>query len=599
MSRFALKIYAVLLIMGAVPLVASAVLISEVLTFNQDLQRVALETLDDVAVFHRAWARSEGERVKLIGENLARNTALRVDETEEARSALEQAVERHDVLRKAELVRDADVVATARQKDMPGRDTLKLHVRTWSVGDTPRPGGADGDLQLRLTFGIERSFALRYEQLGDRRSLHRGLLSVAGDTEGSLSDAIQTVYYLMLAVVIVLTVGFAVLITTPVSRRVARLAQATEAVAKGDLTVELPVKGHDELAQLTAQFNDMVSEIREARRRLAYLERLSAWQEVARRLAHEIKNPLTPLLLSVQQLDKTFDKYRDRPEVYRQIVTDVVEIVSEEVETLRVLVKEFSEFARLPSADPQPRDVWDFVAQTLRSNPQFADQAEIVELGGPSVRARLDPVLIRRVLVNLVQNAIEAVREQCPDDRHPRIEISLEEADPDTARIVIRDNGPGITPEQAERLFEPYFTTKNSGTGLGLAIVRKILIDHGGDVTLRNRTDDEEGAEAWVELPILHTADVELGTTTTSENAENSEHDDVDSSEHDDDAPRPDHDDTERDGAEPSDLDTAQSVDETAPEVSEDRVGDAESASTSYAATDDDATPHSDRTTSR
>ena len=203
----------------------------------------------------------------------------------------------------------------------------------------------------------------------------------------------------------------------------------------------------------------------------------------------------------MQQLDKTFDKYRDKPEVYRHLVSEVVEIVTEEVETLRVLVKNFSEFAKLPAADPQPRPLWKFVESTVRSNPQFAEAATVRLHDGAAVHAKIDSILMRRVLVNIIQNAIEAVSEE-GHGQHPEIDIELVVVD-EIARLIVRDNGPGISPEDAERVFEPYYTTKEIGTGLGLAIVRKIVIDHGGDIRLGPRQDGEPGAEAWIELPVL------------------------------------------------------------------------------------------------
>src|SRR5690606_11280372 len=366
-----------------------------------------------------------------------------------AQDRLQAAADRYDVLRRAEVVLDGEVLVAVEQTDMPPESDLKLRRRSWAVAVEPdaRPG-PDTPRVLRLSFGIDKRFADRYDALGEKRDLHRLLAAVEDQKDGSISEAYRKFYYLMLALVVVLTVGFAALITAPLSRRVARLASATEKVAKGDLSVRVPVKGGGELAQLTEQFNVMVSELGENRRKLAYLERMSAWQQVARRLAHEIKNPLTPLLLAIQQLDKTFDMYRRDPDRYRQVVTDVVEIVTEEVEALRLLTQEFSEFARLPQPNPKPRPVWSFVQQTLRSNPQFEDAAELIEHGGPEdVMARLDPPLLRRVLVNVVQNAIEAVCE-AGDDR-PVLEFKLECVDNgEIARITVLDNGPGLTEEQ-------------------------------------------------------------------------------------------------------------------------------------------------------
>ncbi|OIP43384.1 MAG: hypothetical protein AUK47_02745 [Deltaproteobacteria bacterium CG2_30_63_29] len=503
MSRFAVKIYAVLLIMGAAPLIASAVLLSEVLTFNKNLQDEAVETLDDVSHFHRAWATSEADRVSLIGANLSLSPELRLPiatNEERIQQALERELGRYGVLVRAVLYDEgAELMAVGDQGER-GLEGLKLRTRRWRVGQTVQPNPPDSSGRvLELTFGIDMSLSDRYEDLGQRRQLHRGLSALEGEKDGSLSEVYTKFYYIMLVLVVVLTVGFALLITTPLSRRLGRLTAATERVAKGELGFSIPVQGKDELSQLTKQFNEMVEELGEARKAVTYLERMSAWQEVARRLAHEIKNPLTPLLLAVQQLDKTFDKYYDRPERYRQIVTEVVEIVTEEVDTLRKLVREFSEFARLPSASPEPREVWEFVTQTLRSNPQFYEMAKINEIEGPVVTARLDPLLMRRVLVNIVQNAIEAAVEA---GNAPIIEVSLEVVG-ENARIRVVDNGTGLPAEGADRVFDPYFTTKAEGTGLGLAIVRKIVIDHGGDIRLLDRTDGTKGVEARIEVPAI------------------------------------------------------------------------------------------------
>ena len=508
MNRFSLKIYAVLLIMGAAPLFASAFLLSEVLTFNNDLQTEAVDTLNDVSHFHRAWARSEASRVRLLGDLLAQSPQLRAvsktpsaPQLEAAQRKMDQAVKDDEILIRAELIVDEQVLAVAQTPHPPPNNELKTKVRAWEVeSDQEETRGA---VAVKLTFGIDKTLAERYEALGQRRSLHRALAAVEDESEGSLSEVYTQVYFIILALVVVLTVGFSMLITTPLSRRVSSLAAGTERVARGDLTVKLPVKGKDELTKLTEQFNQMVTDLREARRSHAYVERMRAWQEVARRLAHEIKNPLTPLLLAIQQLDKTFDNYIDHPERYRAIVSEVVEIVTEEVDTLRTLVKEFSEFARLPSANPTPRDLWDFVEHTLRSNPQFQDQANIVEMGGPAVQAKLDPALMRRVLVNVVRNGIEAQQEAGQEEIEVALSLEIHEKK-DIARVVVRDRGPGLSAEQEERVFTPYFTTKESGTGLGLAIVRKIMMDHGGDIRLQNRPDGERGAEVWLDLPIYH-----------------------------------------------------------------------------------------------
>jgi nitrogen fixation/metabolism regulation signal transduction histidine kinase len=241
------------------------------------------------------------------------------------------------------------------------------------------------------------------------------------------------------------------------------------------------VEGGDELAQLTASFNAMVVELRQNRDRLAYLERVSTWQEIARRLAHEIKNPLTPILLAVQQLDRKFDAMRHQPDRYRGLVTDAVEIVTEEVGALRTLVQEFSEFARLPQVQPRPVELGAYVCDLLKTNPQF-DGLVTLSLPSEPLWVLLDPVLMRRALLNLLQNAKEASPPP-PNPEEPSPIIALRVGvEHDKALVEVEDHGQGIPPDHLAKIFDPYFTTKEHGTGLGLAIVKKIILDHSGDI---------------------------------------------------------------------------------------------------------------------
>ena len=161
------------------------------------------------------------------------------------------------------------------------------------------------------------------------------------------------------------------------TRRLSQLARVTQDVANGNLNAKVIVRGNDQLACLMSQFNDMVDDVRKAQESKAYIERMQAWQEVARRLAHEIKNPLTPIVLSVQQLDRKFDDYIDKPQKYRKLLDDVVEIVNDETKTLRKLVKNFSEFARMPIPETKSANLYEFVQQIVAQNIQFTEAANI------------------------------------------------------------------------------------------------------------------------------------------------------------------------------------------------------------------------------
>jgi nitrogen fixation/metabolism regulation signal transduction histidine kinase len=260
--------------------------------------------------------------------------------------------------------------------------------------------------------------------------------------------------------------------------RVARLSVATRKVASGDLDVAVPTRSRDEIGQLSSAFNDMVAELRRNRAQIAYLQKISAWQEVARRLAHEIKNPLTPILLAMQQVQ---EKYHGDDARYRRLLDEAAEIVKEEIDGLRRLVEAFSAFAKLPSVQPEDVDVDDLLDDFLRSRGVLEELGEVdCEPPRPAFQVRVDKLLFRRVLYNLVENAFQAAAEL---GRQPRVEIRARRLPHSgVGLITVTDNGPGIPDELRDRIFDPYFTTKNVGTGLGLAIVKKIILEHSGSI---------------------------------------------------------------------------------------------------------------------
>jgi nitrogen fixation/metabolism regulation signal transduction histidine kinase len=276
-----------------------------------------------------------------------------------------------------------------------------------------------------------------------------------------------------------------------VTRRVARLHEAARRVGAGDLRVRIEPKGRDELAQLGRAFNGMVAELSQARSRLEYLQKVSAWQGVARRLAHEIKNPLTPIQLAVQELAS---KYRGDDPAYRTLLDTACEILREEITSLRRLVDDFSAFSKLPKVEPTAIDLNVLLSEIVRLQPEWQASVGFVAHATP-VYAMCDRTLFRRVLANLVENATQAAQAV---GKTPEILLHAEPRD-GRAAILVDDNGPGVPEAERERIFDPYVTHREGGTGLGLAIVRKIVIDHGGDVTVVS--SPQGGARFIVELP--------------------------------------------------------------------------------------------------
>jgi two-component system, NtrC family, nitrogen regulation sensor histidine kinase NtrY len=258
-----------------------------------------------------------------------------------------------------------------------------------------------------------------------------------------------------------------------VTKRVAKVVAATQQAALGDLGVRVEIQSSDEIGTLAESFNRMMNEMARGRDRIVYLEKVSSWQEIARRLAHEIKNPLTPIQLAVQELHRS---YKGEDDSFISKLDDSLEIVEEEVATLRRLVETFSEFAKMPTVQAELQDLNAFVNDFLKLHPQYAGQVEFLP-APDSLLVQLDRILMGRVLSNLIDNGLEASLE----DRGVEIRV---ERDRNWALLLVRDHGQGMTEDVREHLFQPYFTSKVEGTGLGLAIVKKIVLQHGGEISV-------------------------------------------------------------------------------------------------------------------
>jgi nitrogen fixation/metabolism regulation signal transduction histidine kinase len=303
-------------------------------------------------------------------------------------------------------------------------------------------------------------------------------------------------FYLVTLGLVSLVLGGAVfLYSLRFGRRIGRLARATEQVGRGNMEVRVVDTVGDELSDLAHAFNTMVQEIREGRERIEYLQRVSAWQEFARRLAHEIKNPLTPIQLAIQEIRT---KYQGDDPRFRAVLEESYEIIEEEVAVLRRLTGEFSSFARLPRVTPRAMDLRELLEESLPALESFA-RSRGVGLSCPETPSELpvmiDAAMLRRVLDNLVHNAVEAI-ERGRGEGEVTIEAGSSRAG---VTLRVRDDGPGIEASNVDDIFAPYYTTRPEGTGLGLAIVKKIVLEHGG--TLSVESTSGRGTTFLITLP--------------------------------------------------------------------------------------------------
>jgi two-component system nitrogen regulation sensor histidine kinase NtrY len=228
------------------------------------------------------------------------------------------------------------------------------------------------------------------------------------------------------------------------------------------------------------------------------VQRMAAWREVARRIAHEIKNPLTPIQLSAQRLRRRFGtRFDDEPEA-EKVFGECVDAITSQVESLKLLVDEFSNFARLPTARPEPGDLNGMVQEAVASYAGTEDVSFETRLDTDLPTVDLDREQVRRALTNLIDNAIAAVRQR--DGAGRVLLATVYDAPLQIVRLEIQDDGPGISSEDRRRIFEPYFSTKTHGTGLGLAIVSRIVADHRGYIRVQEA--EPCGTRFVIELPV-------------------------------------------------------------------------------------------------
>jgi nitrogen fixation/metabolism regulation signal transduction histidine kinase len=291
------------------------------------------------------------------------------------------------------------------------------------------------------------------------------------------------------------------LIATRLTRPIEQLAQGAAKLSSGDLTARIPVdgaRGDSEVDRLVDSFNQMAADLERGQARLLQTERVAAWQEIARGLAHELKNPLTPILGAMDVIKKA--RKLDRPD-FDAILEEQATAVVEEVMRLKELSDAFARFARLPDKKLEPIRMSELVdhAAALYAQHEGLAVERVYEEGLPAVGA--DRTQLGIVVTNLVKNAVEAM------DGRGTLRIFLRKiGDPAThIELAIDDSGPGIAPEVRERLFTPYVTTKGSrGTGLGLALAHRIVHDHDGAIEAGDAPGG--GARFTVRLPITPAA---------------------------------------------------------------------------------------------
>jgi two-component system nitrogen regulation sensor histidine kinase NtrY len=319
------------------------------------------------------------------------------------------------------------------------------------------------------------------------------VLTVAISRAGMVAaqQHIRAIAYAIASGGILLAIAFSLWMTARVSHPIEQLACAAEQVAGGNWDVRVPEHGRDEVTVLAHSFNHMTSELTAQRERLIQSERVAAWRELARRLAHELKNPLFPLQLTVENLVRS----RTLPAAeFDEVFEESTRTLGMEIANLKTIIGRFSDFSKMPKPQTELIDARAIV-ERVRSLFEAAAVPGIkfeIELSGESMLLSADPELLHRAVSNLVLNAVDAMPNggQLTVSAHPRN---------NQVEIRVSDTGEGLTPEECERLFTPYYTTKQHGTGLGLAIVQSVVADHGGTIAVES--GPASGATFIISLP--------------------------------------------------------------------------------------------------
>jgi len=362
--------------------------------------------------------------------------------------------------------------------------------------DSARKTGQEASSILFITTRREDSVNATAIPLKNEAGNVLAVLTVAISRNGLVEAQghIRSIAYAVAGGGILLAIVFSLWITARVSRPIEELAHAAQEIASGNWEVEVPERGHDEVTALACSFNHMTDQLRSQRERLVQSERVAAWRELARRLAHELKNPLFPLQLTVENLTRA----RSLPaEEFEEVFRESTSTLSTEIANLKTIIGRFSDFSKMPKPELERVDAGEVVRRVVSLFESAASQEPgklnfKMDLSEQPMPLLVDPELLHRAFSNLVLNAMDAM----PNGGDLTLSAVARDG---KIEFRVADTGAGLTPEECERLFTSYYTTKQHGTGLGLAIVQSVIADHRGSVAVESRAG--AGATFIITLP--------------------------------------------------------------------------------------------------
>ena len=293
--------------------------------------------------------------------------------------------------------------------------------------------------------------------------------------------------------------GFAIAVANSITNPIAIIGEKLKQFKLGMRNEPLEWKNQDELGALIAEYNRMIKKLEESADKLAQSEREGAWREMAKQVAHEIKNPLTPMKLSIQYL---LHAYKSNPDNLEPLLQRVSSTLIEQIDNLAQIASEFSNFAKMPRAENLKININTLVSSVYDLFSKGLKMDISIQLPTEEFFVYADKNHLIRVLTNLMKNAEQSI----PEGREGKIDVSLYQQE-NLVIIKVRDNGSGISDDKKDKVFVPNFTTKSSGTGLGLAISKNIIESVNGNIYFK--TIVGKGTEFFVELPIVEVNELE------------------------------------------------------------------------------------------
>lgn len=302
--------------------------------------------------------------------------------------------------------------------------------------------------------------------------------------------------YSLLVIYGVLLVGTAILaylLSNYITKSLRVIADKFKSIGINKKNERIEWESKDEIGSLVSEYNDMITQLESSADKLAKSERESAWREMAKQVAHEIKNPLTPMKLSVQHLERSYSP--DDPD-FKEKMAKFSERMIQQIDTLTSIANEFSNFAKMPKSSMSQINL----IKVIKSSIEIFDNSENVNIDFQSELDTNDLIIngddeqLTRVFNNLIKNSIQSI----PKERKGEVKVIVSHAK-ESIKIEVSDNGEGITNEQKDKIFVPNFTTKTSGSGLGLAMVKNIVENHKGDIWFES--DPPKGTSFFVTLP--------------------------------------------------------------------------------------------------